>query len=461
MSTKLLSSLTISTSSLPHISSAASISAADLYLPAYQLNFSCTRQRPKEIIKIGFLSLPQTPATMKFSHLGSALFFGAAVSAQNAAVYDLSADQQSYGPVMLKDSLLYFADKLGVSRYYSIGNSESTFDFLAHVHKDASSATKAPLVVIVNGVAEPAAFFSEAKPTFEIELGAHQKRAPELVEALFDVMPKQMAHNGPHAEISLASGSLKSVGPQHHDAWKQKIALVFKSSQAVVEIDSTKGNQHALGLGDNGASLVHDRLFLAELQQLQGLAAAELDVPVVFAVDLIGAVAKRTGYNSAAYKLAASTFSSALQAASSVFDVTVVVMASETAKACHGSNQKRSTSAPAFAKRGVASAKSCYSDQAACQTSTNDCSSHGACVEVQTDCWQCACAPTYDKKAAKTTKWAGADCSKKDLSAPAHLLLWTTIVLVGTMVVGVKLLFSVGSESLPGVLEAATVKRSA
>lgn len=397
---------------------------------------------------------------MKFSHLGSALLFGAAVSAQNAAVYDLSSMQKPYGLVKWKDSLLYFADKLGVSNYYSIGDSDATFDFLAHVHKDASDAAKAPLVVIVNGVAEPAAFFSAAEPSFEIVLGPHQKSAPELVDALFDVMPKQMAHNGAASELSLVSSSLKAVGPQNQSGWKQKLMLVFTTSQVPVNLDASKGSQHAVGLGANGAALVRDRLFLAELQQLQRLSAAELDVPVMLTVDLIGAVAKRTGADSPAYKVAAKTLSDALQAATAAFDVTVVVLGSETAKACHGGNQKRSTAAPAFAKRGVVSAKSCYSDESVCQSATSDCSGHGTCVEIQTDCWQCACASSYDKKAGKTTKWAGADCSKKDLSAAAHLLLWTSIVLVGTLVVGVKLLFSVGSESLPGVLEAATVKRS-
>lgn len=396
---------------------------------------------------------------MKFSHVGSALVLGAAVSAQNAAVYDLSTKHAPYGLVMLKDSLLFFADKLGVTNYYSIGEADTTFDFLAHVHKQSTPSEKAPLVVIVNGVAEPSAFFSANSPAFEIDLGAHQKQAPELVDALFNEMPKQMAHNAPAAEVSQTSDALKLVGSKHHHGWKQKMVLVFKGSHAV-DINAANGGQQVMGLGSHAAGLVRDTGFLSEFHQLNGLAAAALDIPVVFTIDLIGAVAKRSGPSSAAYKLAVRTIASALEAANAVFDVTVVVLGSETARSCHSSSQKRSAAAPAFAKRGVVSAKSCYSDEDVCVSSTTDCSGHGVCVEVQKDCWQCACAATYDKKASKTTKWAGADCSKKDLSAPAHLLLWTSIVLVGTLVVGVKLLFSVGSESLPGVLEAATVKRS-
>lgn len=378
---------------------------------------------------------------MKFPHLGSVLAFGAAVSAQNAAVYELAANPRPYGAVAFNDSLLYFADKLGVSNHYTLGNSDKTFDFLSHVHAAPARASKAPLVVIVTGVAEPAAFFSH-QPAFEIDLGARHELGRELVAALQDRMPLQM-------DPVARAGALK-LGSNDAD-WLRKMALVLGGAPA-----AAAGPQQALGV--HGAALSRDHAFVAEFRQLQNLAAAGLDVPVVFSVDLVGAVAMRAGVSSAAYKVAARTLAGALEAASAAFDVTVVVLGHEITYVSSRIS-KRSAGAP-FVRRGTVSAALCFADEDACDTATSGCSGHGTCVEVQSECWQCACASSYDKTASKTTKWAGADCSKKDVSAPAHLLLWTSVVLVGTLVVGVKLLFSIGSAPLPGVLEAATVKRS-
>ena len=54
----------------------------------------------------------------------------------------------------------------------------------------------------------------------------------------------------------------------------------------------------------------------------------------------------------------------------------------------------------------------------------------------------------------KTFRWAGAGCSKKDVSESFWLLAVVTIGLLGAAGWGVGLLASMGSEELPGVLSA-------
>jgi len=71
-------------------------------------------------------------------------------------------------------------------------------------------------------------------------------------------------------------------------------------------------------------------------------------------------------------------------------------------------------------------------------------------------CWTCLCTPSVrqvgDGNGLQTTYWAGEQCQKQDISMQFHLFFWFTIALVLTVVVGVKLLWSVGEEEMGGVL---------
>jgi len=100
----------------------------------------------------------------------------------------------------------------------------------------------------------------------------------------------------------------------------------------------------------------------------------------------------------------------------------------------------------------------CHENENVCIQATNNCSSHGSCVEsaASNGCWACLCKPSIktvgDGKGRQTTYWAGEQCQKKDISVPFHLFFWFTISLVLTIVLGVKLLWSVGDEEMGGVL---------
>ncbi|CAD1812773.1 hypothetical protein FOB58_005660 [Candida parapsilosis] len=97
-----------------------------------------------------------------------------------------------------------------------------------------------------------------------------------------------------------------------------------------------------------------------------------------------------------------------------------------------------------------------YASKQACEVATDKCSAHGECKQNK-DQWRCVCEPSFNKTTSKTTTWVGYDCGKKDVSVPANLFLWTTIALVLSLIGGIKLLASVGSDPLPGVLDAATL----
>ena len=48
---------------------------------------------------------------------------------------------------------------------------------------------------------------------------------------------------------------------------------------------------------------------------------------------------------------------------------------------------------------------------------------------------------------------------QKDVSVEANLFLWTSIALVVILVGGIQLMFGIGNDPLPGVLDAATIPK--
>lgn len=404
---------------------------------------------------------------MKLTQFGSILLLGAAsVSASvsgHAAVYELN-ETPAHNPLVasVHDSIVYLADKFGVSDYYSIGrHSSKSVDLIKKLH--TSHSEKPAAVFILKGVDEPASLATD-NLSFEINLlkGRHVRK---LVGELFESLPDHYAkaHN---SLVTKVSNEINMVAPQGGES--KAVKHVFKRLQDDLPRlwnDLLAGNgQTAMDLLDSGLNVLNDKLFISEILQV-GKIADNSEGLVVVSFDSLLSLGTKIGYLSATYQLAKRTMARSIQALSDKFDVTMVALGPDhKTSGCGSRIQKRSNELAevfsVFSKRGAVSAKACFADEEACTAATNGCSGHGACAKVQSDCWQCACKPTFDKKLSKTTVWAGADCSKKDIAAQANLLLWTSVALLITLVGGVKLLYSIDSESLPGVLEAATVKRS-
>ena len=72
----------------------------------------------------------------------------------------------------------------------------------------------------------------------------------------------------------------------------------------------------------------------------------------------------------------------------------------------------------------------CHDSESTCIRATNNCSSHGSCVESMTSngCWTCLCVPSVrqvgDGTGRQTTYWAGEQCQKQDISVQFHLFFW-------------------------------------
>lgn len=417
---------------------------------------------------------------MKLSQLGSIFLLGAAsVSASasgNAAVFELN-DQPAHDAIVasVHDSKVYFADKFGVGEYYSIGHSQKSVKLLQKLH--SADSGKPSVVFIVKGVENPSSFFSAAnsgsgaastaasdKLAFEIGL-LKEKHVRHLVHELFEELPGHYAkvHN---SLVTSVTREIQMVATQSTES--KAIKHVFKRLQDDLPRhwnNLLAGNsQSTVDLLDSGLNVLNDKLFISEILQVAKIADQSEGLLVVN-LDSLLSLGTKIGFQSSTYQLAQRTLARSIQAMSDKFDVTVVALGPKHKTAGCGSRmQKRSDELAdvfsVFSKRGAVAAKACFADEDACTSATNNCSGHGSCTKFQSKCWQCACKPTFDKKLSKTTKWAGSDCSKKDIAAQANLLLWTSVALLLTLVGGVKLLYSIDSESLPGVLEAATVKRS-
>lgn len=408
---------------------------------------------------------------MKLAQLGSVwLVAVAAVSASNAAVYEPMHSQRAAAPASWKDSVLYLADKFGIGDYYTIGHGSRAVEFIDSVHGLRSG--KPQLLVVVKGVDEPATLFDGVHPNFEVALGKG-KDATHLVKTLVGKFPKQVARAVNASGVDHLSDEIDVVTSQRqfHNLHAQfqlfNHELPQQWSKLVAAVGNNVPEQQVLGLQDLGLKLVNDKLYINELMQLLKLAAVEnaVDEFAVANLDSLFSIGAKIGYHSRTYSVAKRALAKSILALQQGFDVTVVAIGPDHKLALEAAQlTKRSRELDSvfglFTKRGAVAAKACFASEDACSSGTNACSGHGKCTKVQAKCWQCACAPTYDKKASKTTNWAGADCSKKDIAAQAHLLLWTSVALLATLAGGIKLLFSMGSDSLPGVLEAATVKRS-
>ncbi|CAM1504444.1 Fc.00g020350.m01.CDS01 [Cosmosporella sp. VM-42] len=105
---------------------------------------------------------------------------------------------------------------------------------------------------------------------------------------------------------------------------------------------------------------------------------------------------------------------------------------------------------------------SCFNSQDSCSTGTGNCSGHGTCMNkwAKPDgskgsevCYTCHCLSTVSGQGG-VTHWAGASCSKQDISFQFWLFAGFTLAMVGILYMAIGLLFSVGEEKLPGVIGA-------
>ncbi|ODV78856.1 uncharacterized protein CANTADRAFT_37194, partial [Suhomyces tanzawaensis NRRL Y-17324] len=369
------------------------------------------------------------------------------------AVYDLSASATSdVRHVQEEEAFMYLADRFGMADEFKLGKgkkAEELIEFIdaQYAARDGNSP-KTNLIVTIDGVEHPHQFLESRQPAFMVE-DAHNGLAKKL--------PNKLAHALKYESVDLTHElklvtSAEASGPiSHFKYFNEKLLKTWE------HFKSSSFNPAML-------SLISDRFFIAELSQLIHLTVRKGDLSqndFVFAnLNSLLSIGKKTGFDSNTYKFSNKVLGDFLVQLSKDFDILLFVKSSEKSAPMSQELRKRSQELDDIfdlndlSKRSAGSV--CFISEEACKVSTSDCASHGVCSKIGGGCWSCLCSPSFNKTTQRTTKWAGADCSKQDISAQANLFLWTTLGLLTLLVGGLQLLYSVGSEALPGVLDAAT-----
>jgi len=144
-------------------------------------------------------------------------------------------------------------------------------------------------------------------------------------------------------------------------------------------------------------------------------------------------------------------------------DTEMVITDQENTKATPTAKKPASSSSTSLPSDEVI--QSCYSTFDKCMDVSNSCSGHGECVnkysasskpEGSRKCFACVCKATIVKspQGHKMVHWGGNMCQKKDISVQFWLIAGFSITIVGAVTFAIGLLFSVGEETLPGVIGA-------
>lgn len=107
----------------------------------------------------------------------------------------------------------------------------------------------------------------------------------------------------------------------------------------------------------------------------------------------------------------------------------------------------------------------CYNTLESCNTSTQNCSGHGACArkfgpakgESGASCFACKC---YSPDKTRKGHWGGAACQKQDISAQFWIIAGFSALLIGIVSYAIGMMFSIGSEKLPGVIGAGVAAKT-
>ncbi|KFY07618.1 hypothetical protein V492_06981 [Pseudogymnoascus sp. VKM F-4246] len=107
----------------------------------------------------------------------------------------------------------------------------------------------------------------------------------------------------------------------------------------------------------------------------------------------------------------------------------------------------------------------CYNSKESCTKSTQNCSGHGECGrkfgpaegESGATCFACKC---YSPDKTRKGHWGGAACQKKDISAQFWIIAGFSALLMGIVSYAIGMMFSIGSEKLPGVIGAGVAAKT-
>jgi hypothetical protein len=192
-----------------------------------------------------------------------------------------------------------------------------------------------------------------------------------------------------------------------------------------------------------------------------------------FRITGLRTIADAYGRESEQYTMAAASLTAALRSAVSKPHLNMAIFTHPETRV-GGAVERRQDQSPLPSPvplPPVGSDALCFTSEEVCSNSTDACSGHGACVEVNKagrTCFTCACEHTRNS-AGGTQFWAGRRCERKDVSGyvqidlfrlavdclvvrPFVLIAGTVITLVLIVVGSIALLSGAGNQPLPSVL---------
>lgn len=140
-----------------------------------------------------------------------------------------------------------------------------------------------------------------------------------------------------------------------------------------------------------------------------------------FRITGLRTIADAYGRESEQYTMAASSLTAALRSVVSKephFNMVIFTYPETRAGGAVERRQDQSPLPSPVPLPPVGSDALCFTSEEVCSNSTDACTGHGACVEVNKagrTCFTCACKPTRNS-AGRTQYWAGRKCERKDVS---------------------------------------------
>jgi hypothetical protein len=374
--------------------------------------------------------------------------------------------QQKNQPATLNlhQAQLVLADFVGVSQLYSLKDAHFPAGYRAPCggkHRlfgsDENDLNGKPptAVVVVNGLPE------NHKSLF-VQDGSSSSTIDDVVSPAFNIdeAPTSSFFRAFFDRISndvteLYNGDLKST--------VDKAVFVISHFASEVEAAAREGLtgagffKRSLRHMDDGEDASHHRHMeeIAHIRRLGlGLTRGQTAFVRIESLNML----QNDGSNE--YHSALKDISSALRdLVASGSDLRLMVIAAPRAACAHKARQmiKRSatsSSSTTLFKRALelTAATGPYRSKEACELATDSCSGHGHCRALANGLYACACEKSYNADKRKTTYYAGSACEKKDVSVETQMFLWTGIGIVFAIIAGIKLLFSIDSQPLPGIL---------
>ncbi|ODV95042.1 hypothetical protein PACTADRAFT_50865 [Pachysolen tannophilus NRRL Y-2460] len=423
------------------------------------------------------------------------------VNSNNIAVFSFPIKENKSSAVgdvpILKDdqAILKLADKFGISDNYNLNY--DSLDNLAlilgqdEIEENVDKIDRTKVILIVNGIDDPSNFFSKEKdkiePFFEIkkiDKKNHKDRhdfvkflqeIPSDYENLYDLTPNMLSNQFKILQIEdnsfLKKNWFNYFGIKNLNS-NDKLRSIWESLKDSFHLENSDSS-----LAKRSIDRITDESFINELSQLNFLLDNvhnnynQQDI-VIVNLKSITSIFKKTGLNSNTYdmskRILSNLINKSLNKNFNKFDSTIIVLPIDQEltdfKEYHKINEKIKHSSH-LKKRSLSSSSSsssssdaCFLSEESCLLSTSSCSNHGVCSKVG-NCYSCVCSASYNKTTKSTTYWQGFNCSKKDVSVEFNLFLWFTIFMTIALVAGIKLMFSIGNEELPGVLTAATIAK--